>query len=952
VVLLLLLIAMSVPFAFVLARSPLIRRLSGRHTFGRPVEALLVIAGSLLGTAIITGSLIVGDTINRSIRAAAYDQLGPIDELVSVPLGSRGATEARLTALRTPQIDGILTMTTTAAAVIRPGAGGGTQPRAQLLEVDFAKARRFGGDASATGMSGPTPRFGAAAVTNDLARRLDLRIGSRIIAFAGGGRVALTVDRILPRRGVAGFWTIDPRQQSYNVFVTPGTIAQLAAGTPQTATAETAAAPPQSVTVVSNVGGVESGASRTADALRAIDRQLEGLPARAQPVKRDLLARADKAGQSLSQLYFTIGMFAVAAGVLLLVNVFVMLADERRSELGMLRAMGMRRRSLVGALASEGWLYAVPASAIGAVLGIGFGWLIAWRADEILSSGREVTALHLTFTFQASTVLTGFVVGFAIALATILVSSIRIARFNVIQAIRDIHAPAVRRPRRRAAWVGFALVLLGVGATVMGATGPNPYTLMLGPMLVAVGVAPELARHLPARAVYTGVCVVVIGWGVGCFAVLAALDATVEIPIFLVQGLSLVAAAVYLATAYLRSIGGVLERWSGGALAARLGLAYPLARRFRTAMTLGMFAVIVMTLVYMSEISFMNQGRTDEIAQNLSGGFGIDVLSNPGDPVTSAQLLSLPGVERVAPLGYVVGEFSTPHRARTPWPATGVGADLVAAPPRLRNRGNYASDRAAWHAIAQNPDLMIIDDFFLQAAGGPSTRAATIGDPVVMYDPSSGRSHTFRVAAIAENDFLGNGAFVDEAALTKVVRERAVPSRFFVAATNPDATARRIRSEFVAHGADAATVRSIVAAGQSQSSGFFTLLEQFVGVGLLVGVAGVGVIMFRAVRERRREVGVLRSLGFQPSSVARAFMFEAGFVATLGVVIGVVIALVATYVLAVSGADFAKGYQFGVPVGEVLVIMAVALVPAVLAAALPARQASRIEPAVALRVRE
>ena len=156
----------------------------------------------------------------------------------------------------------------------------------------------------------------------------------------------------------------------------------------------------------------------------------------------------------------------------------------------------------------------------------------------------------------------------------------------------------------------------------------------------------------------------------------------------------------------------------------------------------------------------------------------------------------------------------------------------------------------------------------------------------------------------------------------------------------------------MANGADAQTVRSIVSSAESQSSGFFTLMQQFVGAGLLVAIAGVGVIMFRAVRERRREVGVLRSLGFQPASVARAFMFEAGFIATLGVLIGVVIALVATYVLAASGADFAQGYSFGIPVLEVFAIVAIALVPTILAAALPARQASRIEPAVALRVRE
>jgi putative ABC transport system permease protein len=651
VVLLLLVVALSLPFAAVLVRSPLIRRLSTRHTFGRPVEALLVIAGSLLGTAIITGSLIEGDTINRSIRAAAYDQLGPIDELVAVPLADGPAMRARLAALRSPAVDSILMMTTTPAAVIRVGNRGGTQPHAQLLEVDFAAAQRLGGDRTATGITGHTPRSGAAAITTDLAGKLGLHVGSRIVAFAGGGRVSLTVDRILARRGVAGFWTIDTRQQSYNVFVAPGTIAKLAAAAPGSVVV-----PPHVVAAIANGGGVESGASRTTAAVAAINQRLSGLSARAEPVKRDLLDRADKTGRSLSQLYFTIGMFAVAAGILLLVNVFVMLADERRSELGVLRAVGMRRRTLVGALATEGWLYAVPASGLGAVVGIGVGWLIAWRASKILGSGREVNALHLTFTFQASTVLTGFAVGFAIALATILFSSLRIARFNVIQAIRDIHAPVRRRPRRRAAWGGLALLLLGVGATIVGATGPDPYTLMLGPMLVAAGAAPELARHFPARAVYTGVSLVVLAWAVGCFGVIAALGATIEIPLFLLQGLSLAAASVYLVTAYLGSIGGALKRRSGNTLAARLGLAYPMARRFRTAMTLGMFAVIVLTLVYMSEISFMNRGRTDAIAQNLSGGFGIDLLSNPSDPVTTGQLAAVPGVKRVAPLGYVVAD--------------------------------------------------------------------------------------------------------------------------------------------------------------------------------------------------------------------------------------------------------------------------------------------------------
>ena len=67
-------------------------------------------------------------------------------------------------------------------------------------------------------------------------------------------------------------------------------------------------------------------------------------------------------------------------------------------------------------------------------------------------------------------------------------------------------------------------------------------------------------------------------------------------------------------------------------------------------MTLAMFAIIVLTLVYMSEISFMFSGRADAISKNLSGGFGVELLSNPSDPVTADELAALPGVRRVAPL--------------------------------------------------------------------------------------------------------------------------------------------------------------------------------------------------------------------------------------------------------------------------------------------------------------
>lgn len=945
----------SLPVVVVLALRPVERRLALRYPRRRPVEALLVMLGACLGTGIITGSLVVGDTIDRSIRAGAYEQLGPTDEVVAVSgLDGVAELEALVGGFRSENVDGLLVFVSSPAAVASAGPGALGQPRAQLLEVDFPAARSFGNDPGATGIEGDTPAQGAAAVTADLADRIDVEPGDPIRAFAYGQIVELTVDRVLPRRGVAGFWPIDARQRSYNVLVGPGTLQRLLAAADGSGSSLDPSAdlaePPTAYLAVSNVGGVESGADRTDAVTAELEAQLGDLAARVQPVKRDTLDQAETSAASLSQLYFTLGMFAVAAGILLLVNIFVMLTDERRSELGMLRALGLRRLPLVAAFATEGWLYSIGGSALGMVLGLGFGRVIAWRADQILAGGDEVSALELTFTWSGATLIRGFTIGFCIALATIVLTSARVSRLNVIAAIRDLPSRGVRRVRRRWRLAGQVMILLGTGWTILGIAAPDEYGVMVGPMVVLVGLIPVLARRLPIRPVAAVAAVAVLVWATVFIAVLGVLDIDVSIPVFLVQGLTMAAAAVSLVTLYQGVIGRWVARLGRGSLAVRVGLAYPIARRFRTGMTLAMIAIVVLTLVYLAIISRMFSNQVDDITADLSGGFGVVVTSNPTAPVPVEQLEAAPGVTAVAPLGYTLAEFTVPGDEPVRWPVTGFGPELAAAPPALADLGGYESARDAWQATLDDPSLIVVDEFFLVTSAGPPANPLDPGDTVTITDPVSGRSRELTVAALAEPDFLANGGFYGWTGYGDVFGERATRSRFFVAAAGQDAAVDTIRRLFLANGADAETVRSVVETALRQSSSFFTLMQQFVGVGLVVGIAGVGVIMVRAVRERRRQVGILRSLGFQPRAVAGAFMVEAGFVAVEGVVIGVLVALIGSYGLVASGNNFTESFDWTVPVSSVAIIVAIALVASVLAAVWPASRAARIRPAVALRI--
>jgi putative ABC transport system permease protein len=373
-----------------------------------------------------------------------------------------------------------------------------------------------------------------------------------------------------------------------------------------------------------------------------------------------------------------------------------------------------------------------------------------------------------------------------------------------------------------------------------------------------------------------------------------------------------------------------------------------MAKGFRTAMTLGMFAIVVLTIVYLSFISLMFRQQVDDIASDLSGGYGIVVNSNPSDPVTAADLDRVSGVTAVAPLGYGFAQTTFGERSQM-WPITGFGPEFAHAPPVLRDRGVYADDRAAWEAVLADPSLVITDEFLLNN-GGPVAHVPRVGDVLTVSDPASGTTRELTVAALVVEDYLVSGTYVGMNAYDELFGDRAVASRFYVGADDLEVAATEIGRSFAANGAEALVVRAVVDAMLAQSTGFFTLMQQFVGVGLLVGIAGLGVVMVRSVRERRRDVGVLRAIGIEPRPVSRSFLFEATFVAAEGIVIGIAIALVGTYGLVLNGTGFMAGFEWIVPWRDIGFVASLTLLAAGLTAWVPARQAGRIRPAQALRI--
>lgn len=943
----------SLPFIYLLIRKPVLRRLAVRNATRRPRETALVLIGSLLGTAIITGSLIVGDTLNSSIRRGAFTQLGPVDETI-FSNGPADASQAEVAAGKVDQqnIDGVLPLTSVTVAAATTGTNPKAEPTAELWETDFARAATFGNDPSATGIDvALAPRPGEAAIGKDLARTLHLAKGQAVTIFAYGKRLDLKVNGVLPRLGVAGlhygFGSTSP-----NLFVAPGTIGQLAAGAPP------GAAPPTRLVAISNKGGVVPGAKLSPIVTRELQAATRGLHVQVKPSKADLLKNADDAGKQFTQLFQGIGMFGVLAGIMLLINIFVMLAQERKTEMGMLRAVGLRRNGLVGSFSLEGWLYGLASAALGTLAGIGVGRVIVYVAAGIFGKqGRFSLEIHYAARFAS--IQGGFAAGFMISLVTVLLTSIWVSRLNVIRAIRDLPEPENLRVRLLSQVVGGLFVVIGLVLLAAGVASDSGAPVLLGPAVAALGFYLVLRRTVRRRPLITATSVVALAWAVSAFTVVRAAFRSPAIPVFVVQGVVLTAAAVSLVTVNQDTIGGFIRRIGGGSknMSLRLGLAYPLARRFRTGMILSMYSLVVFTLTFIIVVSSLFGNQLGDFTRKISGGYALRLDSNPSNPVTAAAIKARPEVSGLAPLSSVGAEFSAPRLSSdfTAFPATTFDASFVdQGPPALTKRGAFPDDAAAYRSVLQpSSHDIVVTRFFLQTGGGgPPKAGPQIGDPVTVRDPLSGRTATLTISAIAESGFGSLLALIPPHVMTDVFGDRAVADELYIA-TKPgidnDAFATSLNGAFVANGADAKSFRNIVNENLSRQQQFFRLMQGYLALGLLVGIAGLGVVMVRAVRERRRQVGVLRALGFPAGAIRRAFIAESAFVALEGIVIGTGLALVTSWRLIGSG-SFGDNLGFAVPWLQLAILIVATFVASMLATATPAQQASRIRPAVALRM--
>jgi predicted lysophospholipase L1 biosynthesis ABC-type transport system permease subunit len=162
-------------------------------------------------------------------------------------------------------------------------------------------------------------------------------------------------------------------------------------------------------------------------------------------------------------------------------------------------------------------------------------------------------------------------------------------------------------------------------------------------------------------------------------------------------------------------------------------------------------------------------------------------------------------------------------------------------------------------------------------------------------------------------------------------------------------TAAAIERGLFDSGVDARPIRELLDEGYRANRTFFSVVDVLLRLGLVVGIASLGILGLRAVVERRHVIGVMRAIGYRRRGVMAGLMTEALLTTTIGVAVGFAAGVIMGYLFF---EQFAEGNPFGIDGASLGSALALVYGAAFLVTLGPAWRASRLAPAEAVRYSE
>jgi putative ABC transport system permease protein len=563
------------------------------------------------------------------------------------------------------------------------------------------------------------------------------------------------------------------------------------------------------------------------------------------PVRAQALAAAEGAGD-FGQYFLAFSAFLLVAALLLAGLFFRLGVEQRAREVGLLRALGWTPARVRRQLMAEGLALAVAGALLGMLGAVLFAWLVLLGLRTVWVDAVGLRTLHLAVSARALAIGAG--------------SAVLAAALSIRLALR-----ALRHASPRA--------LLAGGAVLPAARAPRwPVPAAVAGFLLAASLVAAAARGaVPAAGGFFG------------------------------AGFGLLGGALALVWHRLARPHGAPP-----ASAAGLGLRNASWRPGRSVLVVALIAFGTFVVV---AVGAFRKGAAPATGDRASGHGGyalvgessLPLLHDPGSQ-DGREALDLPA-EALAGVAFarfrlLPGDEASclnlfrPQRPRL----LGVTPSFV-----REGRFTFAASLAATDAERANPWLLL--DRLPEDGSVPAVADANsleyvlhhrLGD-VMEIDRGTGAPLRLRfVATLRDSLFQGEILVAERPFLAAFPDDPGY--RFFLLDAPPARAAEiagALESSLARLGLDLSSAPERLDRFHRVENAYLSTFQTLGALGLLLGTAGLAAVLLRNALERRRELALLRAVGYGRPALTRLVLAEHGLLLAAGLGIGVVSALVA-----------------------------------------------------------
>jgi ABC-type antimicrobial peptide transport system permease subunit len=563
-----------------------------------------------------------------------------------------------------------------------------------------------------------------------------------------------------------------------------------------------------------------------------------------QPVRAQALAAGNQ-GQDFGQLFIGFSFFLIAAALLLMALLFQFGIEQRHAEVGTLLAVGFAPRQVRNILLLEGLLIAVLGAIPGTIGGIFYARMMLTGLATIWHSAVGTTALSLVI--SPVTVVSGALAGIFVAAIAMWLALRKQARQSAVallaerSEISDSAKPKIGK-RSRAFWVAVVSGICGLGTAIWAAIQKNPDPELFfsgGSLMLIAGIAfcSGLVRYFGTRETEKRLSVP----GLGIRSISRAPKRSRSVIALLASGSFLIAS---IGVFRLESTSGEASKSSGtGGFQLWGESSLPIVQNLNS-----------------------EQGRQS---------YGLD----------SALLQPV---------------HVTPIRLREGEDASCLNLNRAQKPRLLGVRVNEFKDRFSFASVskkekAEAPWLLLNENLGpdeIPAIGDAASIQWALGKKVgetLSYTDERGREFKLRIVGAVANSILQGNLIISEENFIRRFPSESGYRIFLIDAPSKElnkvsAHLSRALQDF---GLELTEADKRLNAFNAVQNTYLSTFQILGGLGLLLGTAGLGVVVLRNVFERRGELGILLALGFRKKSLSRLVLAEHLALLLLGLGVGI-----------------------------------------------------------------